>query len=79
MNRKCDVCSKDYCADERNIKRGWGLCCSKSCAAKKREAAKSGYCLVRVELNNVRRANWNREREENYDNVHIFSDDAFIY
>ena len=35
--RKCDVCGKEYKADTRNLKRGWGLCCSKSCAAKKRE------------------------------------------
>ena len=37
MRRKCDHCGKVYHADPRNIKRGWGLCCSKSCAAKKRE------------------------------------------
>lgn len=37
MKRKCDICGHPYEADERNIKRGWGLCCSKSCAAKKRE------------------------------------------
>lgn len=40
MKRKCDVCGKEYEADNRNIKRGWGLCCSKSCAAKKREQKK---------------------------------------
>ena len=37
MKRKCDNCGKEYIADMRNVKRGWGLCCSKSCAAKKRE------------------------------------------
>lgn len=37
IERKCNICGKSYLADERNIKRGWGLCCSKSCAAKKRE------------------------------------------
>jgi hypothetical protein len=79
MNRKCDVCSKNYSADERNIKRGWGLCCSKSCAAKKRETSKPDYCSARVEYNNLRRANWNEERKGNYNDVHIFSDDAFIY
>jgi hypothetical protein len=59
MRRKCDVCGIEYAADERNIKRGWGLCCSKSCAAKKREKKKPGYDTVRVAQNNVRRANWN--------------------
>ncbi len=40
MNRLCDFCKKEYNADNRNVKRGWGLCCSKSCAASKREADK---------------------------------------
>jgi hypothetical protein len=40
MKRKCDYCDKEYNADSRNLKRGWGLCCSKSCAAKKREKQK---------------------------------------
>lgn len=42
MKRKCDHCKKEYEADMRNLKRGWGLCCSKSCAAKKREI-KNGH------------------------------------
>ncbi len=37
QKRKCDVCGKVYLADTRDLKRGWGFCCSKSCAAKKRE------------------------------------------
>ncbi len=56
--RNCDHCGKVYNADMRNVKRGWGLCCSKSCAAKKREAAKPGYTPERVEANNIRRAAW---------------------
>lgn len=58
MKRKCDVCPKVYNADERNLKRGWGLCCSKSCAAKKREMAKPGYNSVTVRKNNYIRENW---------------------
>ena len=54
MKRKCDLCGKNYDADERNLKRGWGLCCSKSCAAKKREKAKPGYNPIRVAMNNER-------------------------
>lgn len=38
--RKCDNCGKEYIADPRNLKRGWGRCCSKICAAKKREKSK---------------------------------------
>lgn len=64
MERKCDVCGKEYNADERNIKRGWGLCCSKSCAAKKREKSKPSYNAERVKQNNIRRARWNDNYEE---------------
>lgn len=59
MKRKCDNCEKEYDADERNLKRGWGLCCSKSCAAQRREKQKPGYNPAIVADNNARRANWN--------------------
>ena len=42
MKRRCNWCGAYYIADNRNLKRGWGLCCSKSCAAKLRENAKTG-------------------------------------
>ena len=58
MLRKCDYCNKEYQADERNLKRGWGLCCSKSRAANKREKTKPGYNPERVKNNNLRRVNW---------------------
>jgi hypothetical protein len=57
--RKCDCCGNSYQADSRNLKRGWGLCCSKSCAATKREQSKPGYNPERVALNNIRRLFWN--------------------
>jgi hypothetical protein len=59
IKRNCDNCGVEYNADERNLKRGWGLCCSKSCAAKKRETSKEGYDAERVARNNIRRATWN--------------------
>jgi len=37
MERDCDVCEDTYIVDERNYNRGWARCCSKSCAATKRE------------------------------------------
>jgi hypothetical protein len=36
IKRNCEYCGVEYDADTRNLKRGWGLTCSKSCAAKKR-------------------------------------------
>lgn len=40
MKRFCEVCNKEFEADIRNVNRGWGLCCSKSCAAVYREIEK---------------------------------------
>lgn len=59
IKRNCDCCGVSYMADERNTKRGWGLTCSKSCAASKREKSKVGYNAERVERNNIRRVLWN--------------------
>lgn len=59
MERNCDNCNKKYTADPRNLKRGWGLCCSKSCAAQKREKTKPNYNPERVKRNNIRRVLWN--------------------
>jgi len=61
--RKCDHCKKQYKADTRNLKRGWGLCCSKSCAAKKRESSKPSYDPERVARNNLIRSNWNNNED----------------
>lgn len=60
MKRNCDNCGKEYNADPRNLRRGWGLCCSKSCAAKKREMSKPGYDPQRVKANNKRRKDWHK-------------------
>lgn len=76
--RNCDNCGKEYLADNRNLKRGWGLTCSKSCAASKREMSKPNYNAERVKRNNIRRENWNDnypEKEFEY-NPHPFSEDA---
>lgn len=61
--RKCDECGKPYKPDPRNLSRGWGLTCSKSCAAKKREKARPGYNPATVAENNVRRERWNERHE----------------
>ena len=59
VKRNCDNCNREYKADTRNLKRGWGLCCSKSCAASKREKSKPTYDPERVRRNNIRRMAWN--------------------
>ena len=40
------------------LRRGWGRCCCKSCAAQLREKKKPGYNPKRVAINNVRRQCW---------------------
>lgn len=74
MRRNCDNCGKEYEADIRNVNRGWGLCCSKSCAAHKREKSKPGYNPKRVIVNNARRALWN----VNLDNVDVIKENIFV-
>lgn len=52
IERNCDNCNKNYLADTRNLNRGWGLCCSKSCAASKREKSRPDYDPEVVARNN---------------------------
>lgn len=69
--RNCNRCKNQYQADNRNLNRGWGLCCSKKCAAKLREMSKPGYNPVTVEINNERRENWNDSNEDwNFDDMY---------
>jgi hypothetical protein len=32
INKSCQNCNAEFTPDNRNVKRGWGLYCSKSCA-----------------------------------------------
>ena len=73
--RKCDNCSKEYMADNRNLKRDWGLCCSKKCAAKKREKSRPDYDPATVRYNNLKRAGL-LPREENYECRYPYSYDG---
>lgn len=65
------------------MKRGWGLCCSKSCAAHKREKSKPRYDPERVAHNNFRRATWNSsysaDDEYPYDEYPYSKDDIANY
>lgn len=53
--KHCQNCSKEFTPDKRNVNRGWGLCCGKSCAAtyKGKLARMKGNELVR-EVRNMR-------------------------
>ena len=41
VTRICENCGRPFQADSRNVARGWGKCCSKSCAAALREKEKA--------------------------------------
>lgn len=55
IERECDWCGSTYVADPWYMKRGWMLCCSKSCAAKKRRHKMNEKRLVAVD------GNWNKD------------------
>lgn len=67
MKRKCDNCGSEYNVKPSDLKRGWGLTCSKSCAASKRERSKPSYNVDRVKRNNIIRDNWNDRWYDDYD------------
>ena len=52
VKRTCDnpKCNKEYEAREADLNRGWGKCCSKSCAAFVRELAKGPKKKKRTSL-----------------------------
>jgi len=70
IKRKCDNCGKTYNAETRDLKRGWGKCCSKSCAASLREKSKPNYDPERVKRNNIRRTFWVENGKENWAHKH---------
>jgi hypothetical protein len=43
VERKCKWCRKPFQARAADVKRGWGLFCSKSCKAKKQEKRTGQY------------------------------------
>jgi len=81
VKRKCDYCGKIYLAETRDLKRGWGKCCNKKCAAKLRESKKSTYDPKKVALNNIRRENWVENgkdiwaRKRGYPNFNAYQND----
>ncbi len=47
VTRICKNCGQPFQADTRNIDRGWGLCCSKSCAAAYRQKPKDDTGFIK--------------------------------
>tara|TARA_R110002012_G_scaffold314998_1_gene528230 strand:+ start:1940 stop:2164 length:225 start_codon:yes stop_codon:yes gene_type:complete len=47
----CDNCDNDFVAKKADRDRGWARCCSKACAAKKREKKiqKLAYCAFETD------------------------------
>jgi hypothetical protein len=49
ITKSCQNCGKEFTPDKRNVNRGWGLCCGKSCATsyRNRLITMSGRELVK--------------------------------
>lgn len=70
VERKCKRCKTPFLARAADVKRGWGLFCSKSCKAITQEKRTGQY-----------RAYWNRHEarergiEPTFSNAHLFSNE----
>ncbi len=65
IDRKCKCCKKDFKARAADVKRGWGLYCSKSCKAKVQEKKNGQY---KAYLNGRGVSNLHPERLKHYSN-----------
>lgn len=72
MKRNCDICEKQYNVKPSDLKRGWGLCCSKKCSAIKREHAKGNFGIKNI-LENNRRQLWKTENEND-----LYEDEPYM-
>ncbi|MCL4631562.1 hypothetical protein ABEG10_08500 [Burkholderia cenocepacia] len=75
VERKCKRCKTPFFARAADVKRGWGLFCSKSCKAIKQEQ-RTGQC----------RAYWDRQeaRERGdepteFADAHLFSNEDYFH
>ncbi len=46
IKRQCDNCGQEYRVKQADLNRGWGLTCSRTCSAQKREKSKPTYIKV---------------------------------
>lgn len=62
VERKCKWCRKPFQARVADVKRGWGLFCSKSCKAKKQEkrTGQNAAFQARVGEHNPNHPDWLR-------------------
>lgn len=69
MKRNCDNCGTEYEAKPDDVKRGWGLTCSKKCAAEKREKSRDDYDKEKVRKNNIKRELWHSKVRKAYESM----------
>jgi hypothetical protein len=75
VDQKCKCCKKEFQARSADIKRGWGLYCSKSCKAKIQEK-KNGQHAAYLGGRGV--SNLHPERLKHYDRTgHLDDDDDY--
>jgi len=74
MKRSCDICDKQYQAKQADLKRGWGLCCSKRCAAVKRERSTGNLGIYSTLTENKRRL---RQEDKDNDGI-LYKDEPYM-
>jgi hypothetical protein len=75
----CEVCKKPFQAKKADRARGWAKCCSKSCAASKREKKTGNYAQFKEMQAAAIRAGREHEGFDADLDVHPFSEDAFTW
>lgn len=69
---KCKVCGSEFTAKVADRKRGWARCCSKSCAAVRRERKTGAYRSW------VGRQVRDDDQEPTFSNAHQFSNEDYF-
>ena len=77
---KCKVCKKEFTAKVADRRRGWAQCCSKSCAATKRERRTGTYRsnMARIEAGRARVEYDDCGQGEVFADAHLFSNEDYF-
>ncbi|MCA8120469.1 hypothetical protein LGN07_17240 [Burkholderia cepacia] len=74
VERKCKRCKTPFLARAADVKRGWGLFCSKSCKAIKQEQ-RTGQCGAYWERQEARERG---DEPTEFANAHLFSNEDYF-
>lgn len=75
VERKCQRCTKPFFARAADVKRGWGLFCSKSCKAIKQER-RTGQCRAYRDRQEARERG---DEPTEFSDAHLFSNEDYFH